>query len=185
MDKSLKAEILSGNSGIIVPANAAVRVEFKHWITRDGVDLEPMVDTNIVVNEGLDHILGVALANVTQNTTWYLGLFKNNYTPVAADVAATFPTVGFADEANAEYDELTRPTYVTPGVSAQALTNSAAPGTFTFNTNQDIYGAFLISDSTKGATTGVLCSASRFASVRSMQTTDVLNVQYDFTIADV
>lgn len=145
---------------------------------RNGEVIDQWDEHNIVTDEGLNYILDSALSGATANTTHYVGLFKNNYTPISTNVLATFPGAGVANEANSEYDEAARPTWSEAGVSAKTITNSASPATFTFNTSVTIYGAFLASSSTKAGTTGNLISAAKFDSARSMLNLDVLNITY-------
>lgn len=145
---------------------------------RNGEVIDKWEDHNIVVDEGLNYILDSALSGATPATTHYVGLFKNNYTPISTNVMATFPGAGIANEANTEYDEASRPTWSEAGVSAKTITNSASPATFTFNTPVTIYGAFLSSNATKAGTSGVLISAAKFSAARSMLAADVLNITY-------
>ena len=151
---------------------------------RNGEVIHTQEVDNIVVDEGLNHMLDVALSNGSQNSTWYLGIYKNNYTPVAGNTASTFAGAGVANEISSEVDETTRPIWTEAGASAKSITNSASPAVFTANTTVAAYGAFLISNATMGGTTGVLMSAAKFAAVRNLVDTDVLNVTYTLTIAD-
>lgn len=151
---------------------------------RDGEVIYTEDTPNIVVDEGLTYILDTALSNGTQNATHYIGIFKNNYTPVAGDVAATFAGAGVANEISTEIDETVRPTWTEAGVTSKTITNSASPAAFTANTTVSAYGAFLISNSTLGGTSGKLVAASKFSAVRNLVDTDVLNVTYTLTIAD-
>lgn len=151
---------------------------------RDGEVIDTFKSPNIVVDEGLNHLLDVTLSNGTQNTTWYIGIYKNNYTPVATVTAATIAGAGVANEISTEIDETTRPQWVEPGVVTKSITNSASPATFTANTGVDAYGAFLISSNVLGGTAGVLMAASKFAAVRNLLATDTLNVTYTLTAAD-
>jgi hypothetical protein len=157
--------------------------KYKYEQIRYGVVVDSWEDSNIVVDEGLNYILDSSLSAATVITTWYLGLFKNNYTPIAGNVAATFPGSGVANEATTEYNEAIRPTWVDAGASAKTLTNSASPAVFTFNTPVTIYGAFLVSTNTKGGTTGKLASASKFSTARSMVASDILQVTYTLTVS--
>lgn len=151
---------------------------------RNGEVIHREDSPNIVVDEGLTYILDTALSGGTQKTSWYIGIFKNNYTPIAANVAATFAGSGVANEISTEVDETARPAWTEAGVSAKSITNSASPAAFTANQSVSVYGAFLISDNTMGGTTGTLCAASKFASVRNLLDTDVLNITYTLSIAD-
>lgn len=154
---------------------------FTYTHLRDGKVIDSWQEPNIVVDEGINYIMDAALSGGTPITTFYLGVFKNNYTPLSTDVAATFPGAGVANEANTEYDEATRPTWTEAGVSAKVITNSASPASFTFNTTITIYGAFLVSTNTKAGTTGKLIAASKFAASRAMIDNDVLQITYTLT----
>lgn len=151
---------------------------------RNGEVIDTFRSDNIVVDQGLEYILDAALSGATQNTNHYLGIYKNNYTPVAGDTAATFAGIGVANEANAEIDNVTRPQWVEAGVASKSITNSASPAAFTANTTVSIYGAFLISNNTLGGLTGTLIAASKFPAVRNMVNTDILNITYTLDIAD-
>ncbi len=153
---------------------------------RDGKVIDEWDEHNIVVDEGLNHILDVGLSNGSQNTTWYVGIFKNNYTPVAGDVASTFAGSGVANEivATTDVSETVRETWTDGGVSAKSVDNSASPASYTAAAGLSIYGAFLISNNTIGGLTGTLFAASKFAAVRTLIATDVLNITYTLTAAD-
>jgi hypothetical protein len=157
---------------------------FEH--VRNGEVIDTWDEENIVVDEGLDHILDVGLSNGTQSSTWYVGIFKNNYTPVAADVASTFAGAGKANEVTAttDVDETVRETWTDAGVSSQSVTNSASPASYNAAASISVYGAFLIDNSTIGGLTGTLFAASKFTAVRNLVATDVLNVTYTLSAAD-
>ena len=185
-----KYEVTEDGSVYLPAAKVKVGGVFSTWVNDDMSTLQH--DHNIVVNEGLDHILDSTLSAGTQNTTWYIGLFGNNYTPVAADTADgdgtpanSFWAVAQADEITTQYTEGNRPTWVDAGVTSQAVSNAASPAVFTFGTADDVYGAGLVSTNIKSGTTGILMAASKFAALRAMLISDVLNVTYSFTIADV
>jgi hypothetical protein len=154
---------------------------FKYEHIRDGQVIDTWEEPNLVVDEGLNYALDAAFSAGSPITSWYIGLFKNNYTPLAANVAATFPGAGVANEATTEYSESTRPAWTEAGVTAKVITNTASPAVFTFASGVTIYGAFLISSSVKGGTSGKLAAASKFGSSRVMQIADVLNVTYALT----
>lgn len=156
---------------------------FTYEHIRDGKVIDTWKESNIVVDEGLNYILGAGMAATTPITTWYIGVFKNNYTPLSTDTAALFPGAGVAAEATTEYTESVRPTWTTAGVSSKSITNTASPAVFTFNTPVSIYGGFLASSSVKGGLTGKLAAAAKFSSVRSMLSADVLNVTYTLTVS--
>jgi hypothetical protein len=150
----------------------AVGGYFTYELVRDGKVIDTWKEKNIVVNQGLNYILDAALSGGTVNTVHYIGLFSNNYTPIAGTLIANLT------EVNAKYNETTRPTWTEAGAASQTISNGVSPASFTFNASETIHGAFLISNNTKGGTTGTLIAASKFAASRNVVTSDVLNVTY-------
>lgn len=169
--------------GVLMP-NSQVKMGgiFSCEHIRDGEVIDAWEDHNLVVNEGLNHILDVQFHAATQITTWYLAPFEGNYTPVATLTAATVTAA--ATECTA-YDEATRVEYVEAAPAAQAITNSASKATFTFNATKTIYGMFLGSASAKSATSGKLFSAARFSASKAVVAADQLLVTYTFTASSV
>lgn len=177
--------------GLMVPNHKIImggrfRVEHRRLIKTDVFD-HPIWDTldveeidNLVVNQGLNHILGVEFNGQTQITNWFLGLFQGNYSPVASDTAATLP--GNATECSS-FTSPTRPAWQEAAPSGQSITNSANPAIFTFNAPVTVYGAFLTSSSTIGGTSGTLFAAAQFASPKAVANADQLLVSYTFNAA--
>lgn len=152
-------------------------------VLRDGVVIDDWFPfDNIIVNEGLTHALETELGNGVQVGTWYLGIFKGNYTPLATDTAANI--AGNSTEAT-EYNETNRVTYVPATAVSESITNAASVATFTINATVSIYGAFLVSTNTKSGTGGVLFSAARFPAQRDLIDTDVLQITYQVDSSDV
>lgn len=151
-------------------------------IIRNGEVIDEFEYSNLIVNEGLNHALDVVLHGSTQVATWYIGVFEGNYTPVATVTAATITSA--STECTA-YDETTRVAYVEAAASSQSTTNSASKATFTFNATKTIYGAFLVSVSTKSGTTGTLLSAARFASSKAVADDDQLLLTYTINASSV
>lgn len=170
------------NGEIYIPV-ARVRIGgvFEHEVIRDGKSLGVHRDHNIVVNEGLNHILDVQFHAATQITTWYVGIFEGNYTPLATDTAANI--TANSTECTA-YDEATRVEYVEAAPSGQSITNSASKATFTMNASKTVYGAFIASASAKSATTGKLFAASKFSAARAVVDNDSLLLTYTISCSD-
>lgn len=153
--------------------------EFWHY-RRDLLGQHRLIDRwrtppNLIVDEGKNHILNVYFAGVSQINPWYVGLFEGNYTPVAGDTGATFPTV--STECTA-YDEVSRPEFEEATSTAKSITNDANRAIFTFNATKTLYGGFLISQASKGANGGFLFAAKQFAAPRAVIATDILQVAY-------
>ncbi len=135
---------------------------------------------NIVTNVGLNHILDVIFHGTSAISPWYVGI-KNAGSVAAGDTAASH--AGWTENEN--YDEATRQEYEEAAASGQSITNSANKATFTIDTDsQTIAGAFLDSTSTKGGTAGILVCAADFASSKSADDNDTLEVTYTISAAD-
>lgn len=136
---------------------------------------------NRVVNQGLDHLLDVALSGATQITTWYVGLLSATPTVAAGDTIGSH--AGWTEIV--AYDEATRPEWTDAGVSGQSVSNSASPATFTIDTNATgIGGAFLISDSEVGGAGGTLYAAAAFTlGNKTLDDNETLDVTCTFTMA--
>lgn len=164
------------DGGILMPRNEMVVCGTYHGqIIRDGKIIDEFEDKNLVVNEGLNSLLDIMFHGATQITTWYVGVFEANYTPVAGDTAANI--TANSTECTT-YDETTRVAYDEAAASGQSITNTASRATFTFNATKTIYGAFLVSASAKSATTGKLFSAAKFATSKSVVAADQLLLTY-------
>lgn len=165
--------------GVLMPSHKImVGGVFHGQIIRDGKVIDEWEDHNLAVDQGLNALLDIMFHGSTQITTWSLGLFEGNYTPVAGVTAATIASA--ATECTA-YDETTRQEFTEAAAASKSITNSASKATFTFNATKTIYGAFLISDGTKGGTSGTLFSAARFSSSKSVVDDDQLLLTYTFT----
>lgn len=140
---------------------------------------------NLVVNAALQDMNNVYFRGTTQKPLWYLGLYgaaaSNN--PAATDTAASHPGwVEVTPYSNATRVQATfaAATRADPSV----ITNAASPAVFNINATETVGGAFLISDDTKGGTTGTLFSASDFAAPgdRNVASGDTLSVTYSFSL---
>jgi hypothetical protein len=168
-------------SGLLVPdSDMQFKGVYTGRIIRKGEVIDEFECTNLVVNQGLNYLLGAALGNQSVITTWYLGLFSGNYTVVSGDTASVI--AANATEVTA-YSGGARPTWSPAAPSSQAITNAASQATFTFTGSVTVYGAFLISSATLSGTSGTLFSGAQFGSPKSVVSTDVLQLTYSFTAA--
>jgi hypothetical protein len=140
---------------------------------------------NLVVNVGLQDMNAKYFSGSAYTATWFIGLYgaAASNTPAAGDTAASH--AGWTEIV--PYSNATRPA-CTFGTATTAdpsvITNSASPAAFTINATATVGGAFLISNSTKSGTTGILFSASDFAAPgdRVVASGDTLNVTYTFSL---
>lgn len=181
-------ELVKTEGGVLVPASKiTVQGVYQGQIIRAGRVIDEFEEPNLVVNEGLNNLLSVYFNGGGQTTTWYMSIFENNWTPLSTTTAATIAGVGVANEISGAsgYTSATRPEYVEAAPSSQSISNSASRASFVFNTAKTVYGAFLISNSTKGGTTGVLFSAARFSAAKAVESGDELLLTYTFTASSV
>lgn len=142
-------------------------------------------DSNIVVTEGMNHILDVVLHGTTAVATWYFGLFSANVTPTSTWTAANFTANATEIVSGTEgYSEATRQAFVEAAASAGSINNTASKAAFTIATATTItvWGAGLLSSSAKGGTTGTLMSAAKFSAARTLYDTDVFNLGYTLSL---
>ena len=141
---------------------------------------------NLVVNVGLQDMNAKYFTGSAYTATWFLGLYGAgaSNTPAAGDTMSSH--AGWTE--NTGYSNATRPvcTFGTPTTANPSVaTNSASPASFNINATSTVGGAFLVSNSTKGGTTGTLFSAADFGSPgdRAVVNSDVLTLTYTLSLA--
>lgn len=170
--------------GIVFP-RADVLASGVYWDILNGEHLGD--SKNIVVDQGLIHLLDVTLGGTAKNSTWYLMLYANNVSPAADWTAANFNgnaseissnTEGYSDTTRREWVDNAAASNAKNNVGSEALFNiySATSSTITVN------GAALVSTNTKGGTSGVLMSATKYAIARTLQSGDDYKVGYQVTL---
>ena len=141
---------------------------------------------NLVVNQGLQDMNTKYFSGSSYTATWFLGLITGPGSGTAIIAGDTAATHGGWTETSA-YSQATRPA-CTFGTATTAdpsvITNSASPATFSINGTVTVAGAFLISNNTKGGTSGTLFSASDFSAPgdRAVVSGDTLTVTYSFSL---
>ena len=141
---------------------------------------------NLVVNEGLQDMNNKYFLGSAYTATWYIGLYGSgaSNSPSAGDTMSSHG--GWTEVV--PYSQSTRPacTFATPTTANPSVaTNSASPAVYSINATATVGGAFLVSNNTKGGSTGTLYSASDFTSPgdRSVVSGDTLNVTYTLSLA--
>ena len=141
---------------------------------------------NLVVDVGLQDMNNKYFLGSAYTATWYIGLYGSgaSNSPAAGNTMASHSS--WTEETG--YSQATRPacTFATPTTANPSVaTNSASPAVYSINATATIGGAFLVSENTKGGSTGTLYSASDFTSPgdRSVVSGDTLNVTYTLSLA--
>lgn len=139
---------------------------------------EEKIIMNGVTNAGLNSILDVYFHGGTQITTWYIGLISTLSALAASD---TMSSHGGWTESSA-YDEATREEWLEDAPSGQAI-GTLTEAEFTINATITIRGAFIVSNSTKGGSTGTLWATGSFASPQALLDDQVLVITYNCAAA--
>ena len=136
---------------------------------------------NLVVNVGLQDINDKYFSGVSYTAAWYIGLVNSGASYAAGDNASSHG--GWTE--NTSYSQGARPTLSFGGSTlANPSVISASAATFSMTGTATIGGAFVISNSTKGGTTGILFSAGNFVGGnKSVANGDTLNVTYSLSTA--
>ncbi len=135
---------------------------------------------NLLPTEGVNYLIDAALKAGTAYPKWYMGLFEGAYTPVPEDTMSTFP--GAAAEL-LTYSQIQRPGIVFGGTARGGVDNSGSKAEFTGSVDGKLVrGGFICSAPAKGATTGVLLSAVRFYSPKTLDAGTILRVTGGFSI---
>lgn len=141
-------------------------------------------DHNLVVNVGLQYMAGSALTATTQVTTWYIGLITGpGVTTNAADTISSKGWTEFTGYSNS--NRVTASFTAATNANPSVVTNSGSPANFNINASGTVGGAFLVSNNTKGGTTGTLFSEKAFSSPgdRTVVSGDIIAVSYSFSLA--
>lgn len=140
------------------------------------------VEKNLLPVEGLAYMLSVIMGQTPKPAGYFLALFSGAAAPAANWTAANFAAAASEITSMTEgYTSPTRPVWTPPASTATAsIDNMAAVAHLTMATAStiNVTGAALLTNSTRGGTTGVLISASKYAATRVFQNGDTYDVGY-------
>ena len=171
------------DGGVLFPKQQ-VFVSGEYFHSVNGGD--EIIDKNLLPEASILNILNVVFGVTSKQANWYLTLYANAINPAANWTAANFAATAGEITSNTEgFTQATRPAW-TPGVAATGqIDNLSARSTFTIacTTSLTVNGAALFSENTRGGTTGVLGSAARFGSTRTLYNNDSFQLGYRVTLA--
>ncbi|MNM79479.1 hypothetical protein D3C81_914110 [compost metagenome] len=134
-------------------------------VTPDG-EVITFSDHNLLPQVSIDFIAGLIMGSGAPNANWYLGLYEGNYVPTSGVTAADLP--GVVGECTA-YSQATRPSWSATYDGVSLISNLSSKAVFSLNAPKTIYGAFIVSNSTKAGNTGLLLSIARFSTPRALE----------------
>jgi hypothetical protein len=175
--------------GLILPAmgNSLIlaRGLYEHRVRKPDGSVTPWVcDANLIPTEGLTYLASLLGAG-TKLTPWYIALYAGAYSPAAGLTAANFTSTTSEITSGSEgYTEANRVTWSPAAAAAGAIHNTASPAAFTIVTATTLLvnGIGMLSAVAKGATTGTLASATRFAAQRTLNNSDVFEIKYTISL---
>ena len=130
---------------------------------------------NLIVDEGIDYILGTAILDAA---SLFIGLTEASPTPAAGDTMASH--AGWATAAG--YDEANRISWGQDSVASKVVTNSTSADFTMDGADTSIGGAFITTNNTKDGTTGTLIAVKAFTGGnKTVADNDVLQVTYTIT----
>lgn len=183
LSKSLHNEVYDvTEEGIYFPRQGIMaKGEYFHRVN----DGEWSVDNNLLTTEGLAHMLNVALGPKQKSSGYYLALFSGSAAPANNWTAANFASVANEITSLSEgYTSPTRPEWIPKTTTTGSIDNMESVATVTIATSSslNVTGAAMLSNSTRGGTSGVLISASKYAAARTFQDGDKYDVGYRISL---
>jgi hypothetical protein len=130
---------------------------------------------NGITDTGRNKILNVMFTSDTQITTWYVGLINNTPAPTLAGSDTIGSHAGWVE--STDYTQANRVTWAPAASTAQLVTN-ASPMLFDINATVTIYGVFVVSNNTKGGTSGLLWATGAFSAPDPCTPGEQLKITY-------
>jgi hypothetical protein len=159
----------------------SIKVYATHVYYRDGVEIARV--KNLVTTEGLNDILTKYFKGSAYTSTPFVGIINNTgyIAIVAGDTAAKITTSSPGGGNNGweeftSYTAGTRPALTLGTAVLGAIDNSASLASYTLSANLSLKGSFLVTNSTKGGTTGVLVSEAVLGSPLAYLSGQVISV---------
>ena len=135
---------------------------------------------NLITNAGLDDNLDKYLKGSAYTAGFFVGLTDGTPTVAAADTMASHAGWAEIDD----YAEATREALTLGTVASQSVDNSASKASFSINATVTVGGAFIVTNSTKNGTTGILYGVGAFTGGdKALADGDTLNVTVTCTAA--
>lgn len=130
---------------------------------------------NGIVDEGLTDLLDVYFHVGSGTATWYIGIIDNSGFSALADADVMNSHAGWNEFTT--YTEATRVAWAEDAPAARSITNTTSSD-FAITGSGTLKGIFIVSNSTKSGTTGILWATAAFASTVAVVNGDSLKITY-------
>lgn len=131
-----------------------------------------------MTNEGLNHVLDVALHGSAQTATWYLGLINNTPAPTLAPADTLAAHAGWVETTAYTGN---RPAW-TEGAAASLATTNSVTVDFAITATVTVYGLLLAAVAT-GTAGPLLCTAAFSGGVQAVASGDTLKTTLTISAA--
>lgn len=132
---------------------------------------------NGIVNVGKNFLLDVMFSDETPvgSSSWYVGLIDSSGFTALSDSDTMSSHSGWSEFTT--YSESTRVAWGPGAAASQSITN-ATPATFNISGSGTVKGVFIVSNNTKGGTTGYLWATALFTAEVPVGNGDQLKITY-------
>lgn len=172
------------DGGILIHSCAMIAGKYHHTV--NGEDLQ--IDPNLLPAEGILAILDAYFAGTPAvPTDFYLSLYGTNISPASTWTAANYTANAGENTSTTEgYSGANRITWTPAAAAAGKIGNLSSRASYTIvaTTTVTFYGAGLHTVQARGATTGTLASATKFAAARTLNDTDTFELGYEIELTD-
>lgn len=138
---------------------------------------------NLIVDQGIIHVLNVVFGSTSKISAWYLAPFTGSSSPAANWTAANFASNAAENTSDTEgYTESTRQEASFANATSETKINNyddRAVFTIATASTLTIKGLGLLSSDVRGGTSGVLASATKFATARVLNDGDEWEAGYE------
>lgn len=133
---------------------------------------------NGIISASIDDLNNKYFRNGTPPSAWYMGLIDNTGFSALSSSDSMSSHAGWTEITS--YSESTRPQW-SPGASASGVLVNATRVEFTATADISVRGSFIVSNSTKGGTTGTLWSTGVRSSAIEYKTGQIVKAFYQLT----
>lgn len=132
---------------------------------------------NLIVNQGLNHMLDSTLTGGTQQATWYVGYHNGTETYAPGDTLLSKAWTEWTT-----YTPATRPAWTPGSASSQSVSNGTPITVTSSGAAQSVKGAFLAGSATKSETASLLYNVDQFSGGnKTLNTSETLDTTVTIT----
>ena len=130
---------------------------------------------NAATDAGLNDLLSVGFAGGTQRLAWYLGLISSSGFSAISGSDTMAAHAGWSEIT--AYGSATRPQWTPLSVSGKLAQNTDTVN-FTMSATSSLRGIFVVSENTKGGTSGILWATALLPAAQQLVNNQVIRVTY-------